>query len=161
MTNEQLSQIIVLLFALWVGRTWLNGMAVMLMASLLAGQFIMINLYGFEPDKWIGDFVFYHGLNLVIYFLFFFLFMHGRTKLNWSMAAVVAIQFALCIAFLFNGAELESFDMSVITLPYNESVNFVSELLNDILWKVECVIAWIAAYIARSDNGLGENKVAK
>ena len=68
------------------------------------------------------------------------------------MMLLAGIQALMCLVLIINGGTFPSSTFGDVTFTFSDGVTSVITALNDIIWTVECVVVWIAAYTARNST---------
>ncbi len=66
------------------------------------------------------------------------------------MMSLVSVQAIMCLVLIYNGGDFTSLLFGEVHFDESDTVTFIVAKTNDIIWTVECVTAWIAAYTARN-----------
>lgn len=151
---EVLTEFIVVSLAMMYARNYFTVTAFAMVVTFVVSHYIMISLIGINPSDNQQDYTMY----LVVMFIFFTVFafcfayllsiQHCVTYM--VMMSLVSIQAIMCLALIYNGGDFKSVFFGEIHFNESDNVTFIVAKINDMIWTVECVTAWIAAYIARN-----------
>ena len=151
---EVLTEFIVVLLAMLYARNYFTVTAFAMVVTFVMSHYIMISLVGINPSDNQQD----YNMYLVVMFLFFTVFAFcfaylisiERCITYMVMMSLVSVQALMCLVLIYNGGDFTSLLFGDVHFGESDTVTFIVSKINDIIWTVECVTAWIAAYIARN-----------
>ena len=152
--TAMLTQFTVTALAMLYTRSYLTITSFVMVSSFSLLNWLIVSVLGYEPAIYEADFIFYLVINFFLFatfaLCFAFLISIKRCILSMIMMALSSIQALMCLALIINGGTFESVNFGNVTFKFSDGVTSVVAALNDILWTVECVVVWIAAYTAKN-----------
>ncbi|MEL7477271.1 MAG: hypothetical protein AAGJ17_00050 [Pseudomonadota bacterium] len=154
--TAMLTQFTVVTLAMLYARNYFTVTAFVMVSSFAIFNWLIISVLGYEPAVYESDFVFYLAINFLLFSVFAFCFAYlisiKRCIMPMAMMALSSIQALMCLVLIINGGTFPSTTFGDVTFTFSDGVTSVITALNDIIWTVECVVVWIAAYTARNST---------
>lgn len=117
-------------------------------------NWLMVSVMRKQPGVFEEDFVFYMVVNCILFCVFSFCFAYlisaKKSYMPMIMMGLCASQALMCFILIVNGGTFPSNTLGDVTFTFSDGVTSIVTYLNDIIWTVECVVVWIAAYTAKN-----------
>lgn len=152
--TAMLTQFTVTALAMLYARNYFTVTSFIMVSSFSLFNWLIVSVLGYEPAVYEHDFIFYLVINFFLFAVFAFCFAYlisiKKCIPPMAMMALSSAQALICLVLIINGGTFASANFGDVTFTFSDGVTSVATVLNDIIWTVECVIVWIAAYTAKN-----------
>ena len=152
--TAMLTQFTVIALAVVYARNYFTISSFVMVSSFSLVNWLIVSVMGFEPSVYEQDFIYYLTINFFLFTLFAFCFAYlisiKKCILPMAMMVLASIQALMCLVLIINGGAFPSSNFGDVTFTFSDGVTSVITALNDIIWTLECIIVWIAAYTAKN-----------